>query len=124
MLICAVAVIPIVLVKDVGDWSAVWLIGLACAAHQAWSANLFTTASDMFPKRAVASVVGLGGMAGSGLGIFFPIMAGRLLDTFKAQGNVSGGYALLFSICAGVYIVAFILQHLLAPKFEMVELRA
>ena len=78
----------------------------------------------MFPKRAVASVVGLGGMAGSVVGIFFPIMAGRLLDAFKAQNNVSGGYAVLFGICASAYIVAFILQHLLAPKFEMVQLKA
>src|SRR5882757_491941 len=124
MLLFAFCVIPIIFVKDVGDWPAVLLIGFACAAHQAWSANLFTTASDMFPKRAVASVVGLGGMAGSGIGFLFPILAGRLLDAFKAQDNISGGYAVLFAICAGAYIVAFILQHLLAPKFEMIELKA
>jgi ACS family hexuronate transporter-like MFS transporter len=124
MIIFACLVIPIIFVKDVGNWPAVLLIGLACAAHQAWSANLFTTASDMFPKRAVASVVGLGGMAGSALGFAFPILAGRLLDIFKAKDNISGGYALLFSICAGAYILAFIVQHLLAPKFEMVELKA
>jgi len=124
MLIFACGVLPIVFVKDVGDWSAVLLIGLACAAHQAWSANLFTTASDMFPKRAVASVVGLGGMAGSGLGFAFPIFAGQLLDRFKAQGNISGGYAVLFGFCAGAYLLAFALQHVLAPKFEMVELKA
>ena len=124
MFIFALCVLPILMVQYVGDWPAVLLIGFACAAHQAWSANLFTTASDMFPKRAVASVVGLGGMAGSGLGIFFPILAGRLLDVFKAQNNISGGYAVLFAICAGVYLVAFFLQHLLAPKFEMVHLKA
>ena len=124
MIIFACGVLPIVFVKDVGDWSAVLLIGLACAAHQAWSANLFTTASDMFPKRAVASVVGLGGMAGSGLGFAFPIFAGQLLDRFKAQDNISGGYAVLFGICAGAYLLAFALQHILAPKFEMVELKA
>ena len=124
MIIFACGVLPIVFVKDVGDWPAVLLIGLACAAHQAWSANLFTTASDMFPKRAVASVVGLGGMAGSGLGFAFPIFAGQLLDRFKAQDNISGGYAVLFGICAGAYLVAFALQHILAPKFEMVELKA
>jgi ACS family hexuronate transporter-like MFS transporter len=123
MLFFAVCVLPIVYVKGVGDWAAVLLIGLACAAHQAWSANLFTTASDMFPKRAVASVVGLGGMAGSGLGFLFPILAGRLLDGFKAQNNISGGYGVLFAICAGAYLVAFALQHLLAPKFEMVQLK-
>ena len=124
MIIFACGVLPIVFVKDVGDWSAVLLIGLACAAHQAWSANLFTTASDMFPKRAVASVVGLGGMAGSGLGFAFPIFAGQLLDRFKLQNNISGGYAVLFGFCAGAYLLAFALQHILAPKFEMVELKA
>ncbi len=124
MLIFACGVLPIVFVKNVGDWPAVLLIGLACAAHQAWSANLFSTASDLFPKRALASVVGLGGMAGSGLGFCFPILAGQLLDRFKAQDNITGGYAVLFAGCAGAYLLAFFLQHLLAPKFEMVELRA
>ena len=123
MVIFAFCVLPIIFVKDVGNWPAVLLIGFACAAHQAWSANLFTTASDMFPKRAVASVVGLGGMAGSIFGIFFPVMAGRLLDVFKARDNIAGGYAVLFSICAGAYILAFIVQHLLAPRFEMVDLK-
>ena len=119
----AVCVLPIVFVKGASDWTAVILIGLACAAHQAWSANLFTTASDMFPKRAVASVVGLGGMAGSGLGFAFPILAGKLLDVFKARDNISGGYGVLFAICAGAYLLAFALQHVLAPKFEMVQLK-
>jgi ACS family hexuronate transporter-like MFS transporter len=123
LLVFAGAVLPIIFVKDVGDWSAVILIGLACAAHQAWSANLFTTASDMFPKRAVASVVGLGGMAGSGVGFLFPILAGQLLDQYKAQNNISGGYGVLFAICAVAYLVAFALQHVLAPKFEMVQLK-
>ncbi len=123
MFIFACCVVPIIFVKDVGNWPAVLLIGLACSAHQAWSANLFTTASDLFPKRAVGSVVGLGGMAGSGLGMLFPIMAGHLLDVFTARGNVSGGYAVLFSICAGAYLLAFFLQHLLAPRFETITLR-
>lgn len=123
MIIFACGVLPIVFVKDAGDWTAVVLIGLACAAHQAWSANLFTTASDMFPKRAVASVVGIGGMAGSAIGVYFPIWAGKLLDQFKAMNNVSGGYAVLFGVCAGAYLVAFVLQHLFAPKFETVQLK-
>lgn len=123
MFIFALGVLPILLVKGAGDWQAVFLIGLACSAHQAWSANLFSTASDMFPKRAVASVVGIGGMAGSLVGIAFPILAGRLLDKFTAANNVTGGYNILFTICAGAYIVAFITQHLLAPKFEQVKLK-
>jgi len=123
MLIFALCVLPIIFVVDVNNWTAVVIIGFACSAHQAWSANLFTTASDMFPKRAVASVVGLGGMAGSGLGLVFPIIAGSLLDRFKLHNNISGGYAALFSICAGAYLLAFVLQHILAPRFEMTKLK-
>ena len=92
-------------------WTAVLLIGIAGAAHQAWSANLFTTTSDMFPKRAVASLVGVGGMAGSLGGIAFPLFAGGLLDRMGTSG-----YAILFGICGSAYLVAFVLNHLLAPQ--------
>lgn len=118
MFIFACCVLPILMVTRVGDWTAVCLIGLAGAAHQAWSANLFTTVSDMFPKRAVASVTGLGGLAGAFCGIFFPIYCGKILDQFKAANNITGGYAVLFSICAFAYLVTFAVHHLLAPKFE------
>ena len=124
MFVFALLVLPIVFVSQVGTWPAVLLIGLACSAHQAWSANLFTTSSDLFPKYAVASVVGLGGFAGSLVGVAFPKYAGRMLDHFTAQGNVTGGYAILFGICACAYLVAFALNHLCAPKFEQVELKA
>ena len=87
MLMCALAVLPIIAVTRVGTWSAVVLIGIAGSAHQAWSANLFTTVSDMFPGRAVARLVGMGGMAGSIGGIAFPLVAGMLLDRFQAQGQ-------------------------------------
>lgn len=123
MLTAATLVVPIVVVTQVGNWSAVLLIGLAGAAHQAWSANLFTSASDMFPKRAVASVVGLGGMAGSVGGILFPLYSGKLLDRFQASGNVTAGYAMLFGICGFAYLLAFLINHLLAPTFEVVDLR-
>ncbi|HMC95726.1 MAG TPA: MFS transporter, partial [Polyangia bacterium] len=118
MLIFAFCVIPILFVTHVSSWGAVFLIGLAGAAHQAWSANLFTTVSDMFPKRAVASVVGIGGTAGSIGGIIFPLYAGKLLDRFTAAGNVTAGYGVLFGICAFAYLVAFTVNHLLAPRFE------
>jgi len=73
MLICAVSVVPIVFASQVSNlWMAVGLVGLAAAAHQGWSANLFTTVSDMFPRRAVGSVVGIGGMAGGGGGTGAP----------------------------------------------------
>jgi len=122
MLICAVAVLPILLVTRVSDVGAVLLIGLAGAAHQAWSANLFTSASDMFPKRAVASIVGMGGMAGSLGGILFPLYSGKLLDRFQAIGNITAGYTILFAICASAYLVAFAIGHALAPKFEPILL--
>jgi MFS transporter, ACS family, hexuronate transporter len=123
MFIFALAVLPMLIVTKAGDWQAVLLIGLAGAAHQAWSANLFTTVSDMFPKSAVASIIGLGGMAGSVGGVLFPIFAGEILDKFKAQGNTTAGYAILFSICGTAYLIAFGLTHLLAPRYEQIRLR-
>jgi ACS family hexuronate transporter-like MFS transporter len=122
MFIFALCVIPILMVTKVSDWTAVFLIGLAGAAHQAWSANLFTTVSDMFPKRAVASVIGMGGMAGSVGGIIFPILTGIMLDHFKAAGNITAGYAILFTICGSAYLLAFAINHLLAPKYEPITL--
>jgi ACS family hexuronate transporter-like MFS transporter len=122
MFIYGCLVLPILAVTHVGDWTAVFLIGLAGAAHQAWSANLFTTASDIFPKRAVASVVGIGGMAGSIGGMLFPVFSGILLDLFKASGNVTAGYAILFGICGSAYLLAFAINHVLSPKFEPIAM--
>jgi len=116
LLLFAAMVLPIATVNFCGDWMAVALIGLAGAAHQAWSANLYTSVSDMFPNRAVASVTGIGSMAGSIGGILFPIIAGILLDRMGA-----GGYGFLFAYCAAAYLVAFALNHLLAPRFAPVE---
>ncbi|MBC8134155.1 MAG: MFS transporter, partial [Deltaproteobacteria bacterium] len=122
MFVAACCVLPILFVTRAGDWGAVVLIGIAGAAHQAWSANLFTTASDMFPKRAVASVVGLGGMAGSIGGILFPLYSGKLLDRFQAAGQVTAGYTILFMICGSAYLIAFAINHLLAPRFEPIDI--
>ena len=72
----------------------------------------------MFPKKDVATIIGLGGMTGSAGGAFFPVLTGWLLDRFKAEGNVTGGYAILFAICAFAYLVSFAIHHLLAPRFE------
>jgi ACS family hexuronate transporter-like MFS transporter len=121
--IFALCVLPIFFVTGVEDWPAVFLIGLAGAAHQAWSANLFTTVSDMFPKYAIGSVVGIGGMAGAIGGMLFPVFCGRLLDIFTARGNVTGGYTVLFTICAFAYLLAFAIHHLLAPRFEKFEMK-
>ncbi|SDM56240.1 MFS transporter [Siphonobacter aquaeclarae] len=123
MLIYALAVLPIISAKYINDiWTAVALIGLAAAAHQAWSANIFTTASDMFPKKAVSSVVGMGGMAGSIGGMLFPILIGNLLDTYKAAGNIVGGYNIVFIICGFAYLAAWTAMHIFAPKMEQVEI--
>jgi ACS family hexuronate transporter-like MFS transporter len=74
----------------------------------------------MFPKRATASIIGVGGMAGSLGGILFPIYSGKLLDRFQAAGNVTAGYAILFAICGCAYLLAFTVNHLLAPRFEAI----
>lgn len=114
----ALCVVPILFVTEVSDWNAVLLIGLAGSAHQAWSANLYSTASDMFPQAAVASLIGLGSAAGSVAGMIFPVVTGHLLDKFQAVGNVTRGYTILFLVCAFAYLLAFALNHLCAPRFE------
>ena len=119
MFVFALLVLPILGATHVGDWPAVLLIGLAAAAHQAWSANLFTTASDCFAKKDIGTIVGLGGMAGSVGGILFPWFCGRLLDRY--HGNATQGYAILFAICAFAYLIAFAVHHLLAPRLEPIN---
>ena len=111
MLICAVLIVPIIFAASVPEWWAVFLIGVAAAAHQGWSANLFTTASDMFPKRAVGSVVGVGGMAGAIGGMLIATAAGFILQ-------FTGSYVILFVICGSVYLLALLLFHLLVPRME------
>jgi len=123
MFIFAIIVMPIMLAQYTTNiWQAVVLISLAAAAHQAWSANIFTTASDMFPKKAVSSIVGIGGMAGSVGGIMFPMLVGYLLDTYKAAGNISAGYNIIFIVCGFAYMVAWLVMHFFAPKMEKVNL--
>lgn len=123
MFIFAICVVPIMFAKQTNNmWIAVALISLAAAAHQAWSANIFTTASDMFPKYAVSSVVGIGGMAGSVGGIIFPLIVGGLLDHYKALGNIGAGYNILFIICGCMYLLAWSVMHFFAPKMEEVKI--
>lgn len=123
MLIFAFLVTPIVLAQYTTNiWQAVVLISLAAAAHQAWSANIFTTASDMFPKKAVSSVVGIGGMAGSVGGILFPLLVGIILDNYKAAGNIGGGYNIIFIICGCAYLLAWVVMHFFSPKMERVDI--
>lgn len=104
----------------INTWLAVATIAIACAAHQAWSANIFTTVSDMFPKKAVASVTGIGGMAGAVGGILIARAAGLLLKHYEALKRIEVGYGILFVICGCAYLVAWVLMHLLVPKFKKI----
>ena len=106
----------------INTWLAVATIAIACSAHQAWSANIFTTVSDMFPKRAVASVTGIGGMAGALGGVLISRLAGLLLEHFTQIGRVQLGYGILFMVCGSAYLVAWLLMHLLVPRFKQIEL--
>ena len=112
MLLFACCVVPIFFVRYTnGIWPAVWLISLAAAAHQAWSATIYTVAGDMFPKKVLSSVIGIGGMAGSAGGILFPFLIGILLDHFKLLGQLSTGYNIIFGICAGAYLLAWVVMQ-------------
>jgi ACS family hexuronate transporter-like MFS transporter len=123
MLIFAICVLPIFTVQYFQNmWVIVALISLAAAAHQAWSANIFTTASDMFPKKAVSSVIGIGGMAGSVGGIIFQPMVGWILDYFTRIKSAALGYNVIFMICGISYLAAWLVMHLFAPKMARVEL--
>ena len=115
MLICALCILPVMTASRASKlWSAVFLIGLAVAAHQAWSANIFTFASDLFPKKAVGSVTGLGGMAGAVGGMLFSTAAGHLLE-------LTGSYVILFIVSGLAYLVALGIIQLLAPRMKPVE---
>ena len=103
-------------------WMAVGIISLAVAVHQAWATNVFTLASDMFPSEAVSSVVGIGGMAGAVGGIIFPMLVGTILDSYKAIGNLTGGYNIIFTICGFTYLTAWGIIHLLTRKVKVIKI--
>ena len=112
MLVCAVGVVPVVFAYRVeSTWSAVLLIGLAAACHQGFSANLYTLTSDMFPARAVGSVVGIGGMAGAIGGLFIATVVGHVLQW-------TGSYRVPFLIAGSAYLLALVAIHVLVPKME------
>jgi ACS family hexuronate transporter-like MFS transporter len=115
MLTCAICVVPVVAAPLVSSlWIAVLLIGLAAAAHQGFSANLFTLTSDMFPRRAVGSVVGIGGFCGAMGGVLMNLGAGRLRD-------ITGNYLAMFAIAASAYLTALVIIHLLVPRLDPVK---
>ena len=122
MFLFSLCVIPVVFAPQTNEWVAVFLIGLAGAAHQAWSATIYASTSDMFPKRTIAAISGIAGMAGAVGGMIFPPFAGALLDHYKlTTGGETAGYAILFTMCGSAYVVAFALNHLLAPQFEPIQ---
>jgi ACS family hexuronate transporter-like MFS transporter len=123
MLLCACFVVPVFFINylhpdNFGKWAAIGLLSLAAAAHQGWSCNLFTTASDMFPRSAVGSATGIGTMAGAAGGFLFAKFIGHILQL------TSGNYSILFIIAASVYLISLLINVLLAPGLKRVELTA
>lgn len=116
MLTCALCVVPVVAAPLVSHlWVAVVLIGIAAAAHQGFSANLFTLTSDMFPRRVVGSIVGIGGFAGAIGGVLMNLAAGTLKD-------LTGNYIAMFAVAASAYLTALLVIHILVPRLEPVEI--
>ena len=101
-----------------GIWVPVILIGIGASAHQAWSANLFTTVSDMFPKHSVGSVVGIGGMAGGLGGVLITKVAGKLFDYYSTLGQIQTGYMIMFTFCALAYLLAWCIMKALVPAHK------
>ena len=118
MLICAILVLPIVTVSHITSlWPAVIIIGLAAAAHQGWSANLFTLASDTAPRSAVGSIVGIGGMLGAVGSFIFQDVIGHVVDM------TGGSYAIPFLVSGSAYLSALLVIHLLMPRLEPIKLQ-
>lgn len=126
MLVFALLVVPIIFAQIAGSynmWLAVLLIGLAAAAHQAWSANIFTTVSDMFPKSATASVTGIGGMFG-GLGglLLVALVQKNMFVYYRSIGQIEVAYYIMFGICASAYLIAWIIMQVLVPRMKPLDL--
>lgn len=119
------AFIPLVVLAaqplgGISYWVPVLLIGIGASAHQAWSANIFTTVSDMFPRKAVGSVVGIGGMAGGLGGVLVTKVGGALFDHYKALGHIETGYTIMFTFCAIAYLIAWGVMKSLVPKYKLI----
>lgn len=124
MFIIALFPLVVLLAQPLGNismWIPVVLIGIGCSAHQAWSANIYTTVSDMFPKKAVASVIGIGTMAGGLSGVLVSKGAGILFDHYESLGNIETGYTIVFSFCGFAYILAWCVMKFLVPKFKYID---
>jgi ACS family hexuronate transporter-like MFS transporter len=126
MFIFALCVLPVVLSQYAGRinmWLAVLVIGIAASAHQAWSANIFTTVSDMFPKKATASVTGIGGMMGGLGGILLTwAVQKNMFVYYRSINQIETAYFIMFLICGGAYLLAWLIMHFLVPKMKKIEL--
>ena len=126
MFIFALFVLPVFTAQYAGKtsmWLAVIIIGIAAAAHQAWSANIYTTVSDMFPKKATASVVGIGGMMGGLGGILLTwLVQKNMFVHYREIGQIETAYLIMFGICGGAYLFAWCVMHFLVPKMKIVDI--
>ncbi|MEI7583282.1 MFS transporter [Runella sp.] len=126
MLIYAFCVSPIIFAQILGSmsmWYAVCVIGFAAAAHQAWSANIFTTVSDMFPKYTTASVTGIGGMFGALGGILLSALVQKnMFVYYRSIKQIETAYYIMFFVCGAAYVLAWVIMHLLVPKMKQVDL--
>jgi ACS family hexuronate transporter-like MFS transporter len=121
MLLIAFFPLVVLLAQPLGHisfWIPVLLIGVGASAHQAWSANIFTTVSDMFPKKAIGSVIGIGGMAGGIGGVLVTKLGGALFDYYEGLGHIQTGYTIMFAICAVAYLIAWGVMKTLVPKYS------
>jgi len=124
MLVIALFPLVVLLAQPLGHitfWIPVLLIGVGASAHQAWSANIFTTVSDMFPKKAIGSIIGIGGMAGGIGGVLVSKLGGALFDYYDALGQIKTGYSIMFGICAVAYLIAWSIMKLLVPKYRPIN---
>ncbi|RDB02900.1 MFS transporter [Runella aurantiaca] len=126
MLIYALCVSPIIFSQILGSidmWYAVCVIGFAAAAHQAWSANIFTTVSDMFPKYTTASVTGIGGMFGALGGILLSALVQKnMFVYYRSINQIETAYYIMFFVCGAAYVLAWTIMHFLVPKMKPVDL--
>ncbi|UFH54631.1 MFS transporter [Spirosoma sp. KNUC1025] len=113
MALFAICVTPVMFISQLSNlWPVIAILSLAVAAHQAWSANIFTVAADQFPKQVLSRVVGLGTMAGTLGGAVFPLLVGRILDHYKALGSLSEGYYIIFYIAGLAYLIAWSMLYI------------
>lgn len=121
MLVIALFPLAVLLAQPLGYisfWMPILLIGVGASAHQAWSANIFTTVSDMFPKKAIGSIIGIGGMAGGIGGVLVSKLGGYLFDYYEGLGHVQTGYTIIFVLCAVAYLTAWSAMKMLVPQYN------